>query len=214
VDRDIDDLQIRFSAPFTVEGSVDLAGATGSETPDAVKKATVGLAGLNAPGQKNSDGSFRLMNVVAGEHWIVAPPGLAGGYYLASVSLGGRDVTGQALNLQPGSPPIQVVYKSNAGTVSGIVDADDGVAAVLIPQASLDSLTPDFGRICPSGPSGAFEIESVKPGSYYAFAVSRLEPAQFYAPETARKIIVDAARVQVTEGSAVSVKLQVIRLDE
>jgi hypothetical protein len=159
VDRDIDDLQIRFSAPFAVEGSVELAGPTGSEIPDATKKASVSLAGLNAPGQKKSDGSFRLMNVVAGEHWIVAPPGLAGGYYLSSVNLGGRDVTGQAVNLQPGSPAIQIVYKSNAGTVSGTVvkpdgDAGDGVAVVLIPEASLDSLTPDFGRVCPSGPGG------------------------------------------------------------
>jgi len=97
VDRDIDDLRIRFSTPFTVEGSVELAGATGSESPDAIKKVSVSVAGLNAPGQEKSDGSFRLMNVVAGEHWIVAPPGLAGGYYLASVSLGGRDVTGQAV---------------------------------------------------------------------------------------------------------------------
>jgi len=219
VDHDIDDLQIRFSAPFTVEGSVELAGATGSETPAVVKNVSVHLDGLNAPGQKKPDGSFRLMDVVAGEHWIIAPPGLPGGYYLASVSLGGRDVTGQAVNLQPGTPPIQIVYKSNAGTVSGTVvkpdgDAGDGAAVVLIPEASLDSLTPDFGRVCPSGPGGGFEIESVKPGSYYAFAVNHLEVAKFYDPETARKIAAGAARVQVTEGSAVSVSLKVIRLDE
>jgi len=123
------------------------------------------------------------------------------------------------VNLQPGSPPIQVVYKSNAGTVGGTVvkpddAAADGAAAVLIPEASLDSLTPDFGRVCPSGPGGAFEIESVKPGSYYAFAVNHMEPGKFYDPQTARKIVSGAARVQVTEGSAVSVNLKVIRLEE
>jgi len=131
VDRDIDDFQIRFTAPFTVEGSVELAGVAGTETPDAIKNAFVGLAGQAASGEKRSDGSFRLRNVVAGEHWILAPPGLAGGYYLASVSLGGRDVTGQAVNLQPGSPPIRVVYKSNAGTVSGTIDKNGDTEAGL-----------------------------------------------------------------------------------
>jgi len=68
--------------------------------------------------------------------------------------------------------------------------------------------------MCPSGPGGAFEIESVKAGSYYAFAVNHLEPAKLYEPRTARQIVSSAARVQVTEGSAVSVKLKVIRLEE
>ena len=219
VDRDIDDLQIRFSTPFTVEGSVELARATGSEMPDAIKKAVVSLAGLNAPGQKKSDGSFRLMNVVAGEHWIVAPPGLAGGYYLASVNLGGRDVTGQAVKLQPGSPPIQVVYKSNAGTVSGTVvkpdgDAGDGAAVVLGARAIARLAHAGLRASVPQRPGGGFEIESVKPGSYYAFAVKHLEVARFYDPETARKIAASATRVQVTEGSAAAVRLKVIRLDE
>jgi hypothetical protein len=215
VDHDIDDLQIRFVPPVTVEGSVELAGATASETPAAIQKVSVGLASL-MPRQRSPDGTFQLVDV---PHWLTAMPGLAGGYYLDSVSLGGRDVTGQALNLQPGSPPIRVVYKSNGGTVSGTVVNSDGAAvegftAILLPQTSFDTHVPDYGRVNASGPGGTFEIESLKPGSYYAFAVNHLEPAKLYEPQAAQKIIASAARVDVTEGSAVSVKLSVIRLEE
>jgi hypothetical protein len=218
VDRDIDDLQIRFVPPVTAEGSVELAGTKASETPAAIQKASIGLAGL-IPRKRNADGTFQLLNVPPGPHWLTAMPGLAGGYYLDSVSLGGRDVTGQALNLQPGSPPIRVVYKSNGGTVSGTVVNSDGVAvegvtAILLPQTSFDIHVPDYGRVNTSGPGGTFEIESLKPGSYYAFAVNHLEPAKIYDPQAAQKIISGAARVDVTEGSTVSVKLKVIPLDE
>ena len=65
-----------------------------------------------------------------------------------------------------------------------------------------------------SGPGGAFEIESVGPGSYYAFAVDRLEADKLRDPRIVRKILSSAALVQVAEGSALSVKVKNIRLDE
>jgi len=214
VDRDIDDLQIRFGAPFTIEGSIELAGASAAGTPDAVRNAFVSLLGPGRATKVKSDGGFRFENVVAGEFRISAAPGVTGGYYLGSVSLGGQDVTGQPVSLQAGSPPIHVVYKPNAGTVSGMAEGAEGGTVVLIPQSALDSLAVDFGRVCAIGPGGAFEIKSVSTGSYYAFAVNRLDPEKFFDPWIARKIASNAAVVQVTEGSAVSVKVRTIRLEE
>jgi hypothetical protein len=214
VDRDIDDLQILFGAPFTLEGSVELAGASAAGTPDAVRNAFVNLLGPGGATRVKSDGGFRFENVMAGDYRISAAPGVAGGYYLNSVSLGGQDVTGRTVSLQAGSPPIHVVYKPNAGTVSGMAEDAEAGTVVLIPQSALDSLAVDFGRVCAVGPGGAFEIESVGPGSYYAFAVNRLDPEKFFDPWIARKIASNAALVQVAEGSAVSVKVKTIRLDE
>jgi hypothetical protein len=220
VDRDIDDLQIRFGAPFALDGSVELTGASAAVTPEAVRSAFVSLLGSGRTTKVKSDSGFRFENVMAGEYRISAAPGVAGGYYLASISLGGQDVTGRPVSLQAGSPPIHVVYKPNAGTVSGTVDTmgsredAEGGTVVLIPQSALDSLAVDFGRACAIGPGGAFEIESVGPGSYYAFAVNRLDPEKFFDPRIARKIASNAALVQVAEGSAVSIKVNTIRLEE
>jgi hypothetical protein len=145
------------------------------------------------------DNGFRLEHLVEDRYRITAAPGLAGGYYLASVSLGGQDITGQSVNLEAGSPPIRIVYKPSAGTVSGSVESGNGASVVLIPQAALDSLAVEAGRISPSGAGGAVEIEGVAPGSYYAFAVDRLEADKFHDPRIVRKILSSAALVQVTE---------------
>jgi hypothetical protein len=111
---------------------------------------------------------------------------------------GGDDLSGYE-NLEAGSPPIRIVYKPNAGTVSGSVESGNGASVVLISQAALDSLAVEAGRISPSGAGGAVEIEGVAPGSYYAFAVDRLEADKFHDPRIVRKILSSAALVQVTE---------------
>jgi hypothetical protein len=217
VDHDIDDLQIRLTALFSIEGTIELAGTPAAQTPDAVRRAAVVLTsgtGLRMAGAGKLDNGFRLEHLVEDRYRITAAPGLAGGYYLASVSLGGQDITGQSVNLLAGSPPIRIVYKPNAGTVSGAVESGNGASVVLIPQAALNSLAVESGRISPSGAGGAFEIEGVAPGSYYAFAVDRLEADKLRDPRIVRKILSSAALVQVAEGSAVSVKLKNIRLDE
>ncbi len=94
VDRDIDDLQIRLTAPIAVDGTVELAGTAAGRTPNAVRKASVSIIG---PGQmraaKRSGDSFHIENVGPGDLLIAPAPGLAGGYYLDSVSVGGRDAT-------------------------------------------------------------------------------------------------------------------------
>jgi hypothetical protein len=214
VDHDIDDLQIRFGSPFPVEASVELAGSSAVEIPTVLRNAPVSLLGPDFIRMARTSAGVRFFeNVVPGDYGISAAPSLPGGYYLASVSLGGQDVTGQSIHLQAGSPSIRVVYKPNAGTVSGIVDGEGGTV-VLIPQSELDSERVNFGRVCASGLGGAFEIESVGPGSYYVFAVNRLDPEKFFDPWIARKIASYAAVVQVAEGSAVSVKVKTIRLEE
>ena len=157
--------------------------------------------------------AFIFENVTPGEGWVDAAPGLAGGYYLSSVSLGGQDITWKSVNLQAGSPPISVIYKPNAGSVAGTVESASAGSVVLIPQAALDALDVQYGRITPLGPGGGFEIDSLAPGSYYAFAVNRLEPERLYNRAILGRIAAAAALVHVTEGAAVSIKPPLVRFD-
>jgi hypothetical protein len=50
--------------------------------------------------------------------WMRFPPA---GYYPASVSVSGQDVTGQAVNLASSAQQIRVVYKPALGIVSGMI---------------------------------------------------------------------------------------------
>jgi hypothetical protein len=208
VDHDIDDLEIRAEPAITIEATVGLADTTPDNTPAAVRNASVRINGLDklAGYGKRTGNSFHFENVTPGEGWVDAPPGLVGGYYLSSVSLGGQDITWKSVNLQAGSPPISVIYKPNAGTVAGTVESADAGSVVLIPQAGLDAADVQYGRITPLGPGGAFEIDSLAPGSYYAFAVDRLQPERLYNRALLGRIAAAAALVRVTEGATVSIK--------
>ena len=142
-----------------------------------------------------------------------AAPGVAGGYYLSSVSLGGQDITWKSVNLQAGSPPISVIYKPNAGTVTGAVESAEANAVVLIPQAALDAFDVQYGRITPLGPGGTFKIDSLAPGSYYAFAADRLQPERLYNQAILGRIATAAALVHVTEGATISIKPPLVRVN-
>jgi hypothetical protein len=57
-------------------------------------------------------------------------------------------------------------------------------------------------------------MDSVGPGWYYAFAVERFDPGKLFDRQIVRKIVSTATIVHVTEGSAISVKLRAVPLEE
>jgi hypothetical protein len=217
VDHDIDDLEIRATPPAGVDVTIELSNTSSDKTPDAVRNAAVTFNGqatsAMVSARRRTDNTFRIDNLAPGELEVAAAPGVTGGYYLASVGTGGQDVTWRPFNVQAGSPAIRITYKPNGGTVTGTVESDLAKTVVLIPQGEIDAIDVQYGRATPIGAGGGFEIDSIAPGSYYAFAVDQLAPERLRNPAVARRIAAEAALVHVTEGAAVSVKLQLVHLD-
>jgi hypothetical protein len=143
---------------------------------------------------------WAIPNVYPGRYRVIATPGLPRGYYLASVLHGSRNVLGQVVDLQPGAQPIRVVYKPNAGTVRGTIEDGEGAMAMLIPESALSANTPEIGLRAQAGQRGAFEISSVRPGSYYLMAVEQAAPERFSSPRVLRTFISSAVAVRVEEG--------------
>lgn len=215
VDHDIDDLEIRMLPAFAIEAATELDGVSADQTPAAVRNARVELSGvgqsliaLNRTGNR-----ARFGRVAPGAVRIAAAPGLAGGYYLDSIQIGGQDATWKPVNVQAGLPPARIVYKPNAGTVRGTVESTDGATVVLVPQSALDAADVQYGRAAPRKNDGTFEIDSVGPGSYYVFAVDGLEPETFANASDIRKIVNAATVVQITEGATAMVKVNTVHFD-
>ncbi|HWF06894.1 MAG TPA: carboxypeptidase regulatory-like domain-containing protein [Bryobacteraceae bacterium] len=221
VNHDIGDMEIRAEAAITIEATVGLADTSPDNTPAAVRDALVTISGLapfltsdnRAMGGKRTGNSFRFGLVTPGKVRVAAPPGVAGGYYLASVTAGGQDITWKPVDVHAGFPPVSVIYKPNAGTVKGAVESADATDIVLIPQAALDSVDVQYGRIASPGPSGSFQIDSVGPGSYYAFAIAHFQPERLDNPAVAGRIAAAASLVHVTEGATISIKPPLVRFD-
>jgi hypothetical protein len=207
--QDIDHLEVRLSRPFVLHGFVDR-----EERRDAKGERKVSMIALEPVdgrqdgrpgGFHKQDGSLVIENVYPGRYEI-KPFGFLPGYYVESVKLGEREVIGQYVDLVDGSQPIRVTYRSNAPRVKGTVEGGCDVA-VLLPQdeAFLDG---QFIRTGACDAEGRFEIGSVRPGSYYAFAFDRVDMGAFEDASFVRGIAARAEKVHVERGEAATVQLK------
>jgi hypothetical protein len=210
VDHDIDDLEIRVGSPFTLEGSIELTGASKPYSQDVIGRALLSVNVMPASVFR-PDGTLQPMDIVPGTYTIHVAPALAGGYYLASITSGEQEIMGRMVDFNPGAPPLHVVYKPNGGTVSGTV-ADDVGVVVMLRLTGNGSGFEDQGRTCTISRSG-FAIEGLAPGQYYVFAVDRLNVAAYYTPRVAQNIRKLATTVDVAEGSATTLQLKTIHLE-
>ncbi len=56
------------------------------------------------------------------------------GYYLASITLGDRDVVGQMVEFTSGSVPLRVVYRSDGGSIRGTVEECGNATIAIAPE--------------------------------------------------------------------------------
>jgi len=207
-DRDLDGVRIQFPQTFTLEAQVDYGDRP---LPDAVRNFPVPVilysldeGGSGLPRMPNrTGGALRFANVTPGRYKIVPLSGLPPGYYAASVRLAGQEVLGQPVNLNAGTPPLQITYKPNAGTVRGIIERGEGAIVLLWPQSG-SAL--DIVRAVQAGPGGTFEIGSLPPGAYYMVALDTPNPDKL-SETVLRGLVSSATSVSVDEGASPSVSV-------
>ena len=209
--RDAENLQIRLSPPFTLSGFVERPEPRNS---DGIRKLTaVYLVPADGPvdqqvaGFHKQDGMLQIEGVLPGRY-VISPAGFIPGYFVASVLLGDREVIGQEVNLTNGLTPIRVIYKPNAGRVSGTVEKGEGATVVLLPkdEALLDG---QFIRSTKCAVSGNFEVSDLRPGDYYAFAFDHVDFDALEDPAFVRNLAPHAETVRVKQGEIASVDLKV-----
>jgi hypothetical protein len=203
--RDVDRIEVRMELPFQITGRVDR---------DDLSKATAiyllpadGMLERRTEAFHKPDGSFVLDRVLPGRYRIT-PLGYMPGYYVDSVLLGDRDVLTEDVDLFPGAPPVRIVYKPNAGRASGTVDKGKGSTVVFLPkdEALMDG---QFIRTARCGEDGRFQLHSLRPGSYSAFAFDRIEFDLLENPEFVRSFANRGVTVQIRQGETASVDLRV-----
>jgi len=212
-DHDLENVQLKLTAPFFIQGKIVLEAPQGQPVPKppAVKvvnatvfAATFGppvVAALSLPGNgfyfgnPDDQGNFTIQNLYQGPYHIIpelAPPG----YYLDSVRLGSVDALEFGVPLLSGAPPLTVTYKLNGGSVRGTVEGCGAGKVMLIPQSSV--LRRDgFIRQTNCGDKGRFEILDVRPGEYYGFAVVLDDPAGLPGAQLDQNLMNQSIRVSV-----------------
>jgi hypothetical protein len=206
--RELEGIELRFSAPFTLAGKVV---RTPTGTPAEKKRVGVILApkvggfhlSFSTP---SDDGSFRIDNVAPG-FYRFQPTSPDAPYYLASIEMGGRDVVGQYVEIAPGTLPVTITYRADGGTLHGTVEDCGGATVVLAPREPVLQYA-EFIRQVKCGERGRYEIGAVRPGEYFAFAFDRsVGPLEFGT--VAGQWAGQAVRVTVRAGEGTDVPLKV-----
>ena len=121
--------------------------------------------------------------------------------------MNGRDVIGEWVEIQPGTLPVTIAYRSDGGTVRGAVEECGDATVVLAPrEASLHYA--EFVRQTKCTQNGRFEITGLRPGEYYAFAFDKPIGLLEYSTFVGRSIN-QAVRVTVRAGEATDATLKV-----
>ena len=206
-DRDIDDIGLRRTPPFTLEVTEDWGG---QQPPSSNRVPPVILLPQKDSRMVISPRNGSKPSLSPGRYRIVPVPARAPSFYPAAVLLGAQDVMGQEVELTSAAAAIQVVYKPNPGTVRGTVDEGEGSTVLLWP---LGTPVPTIVPTVRARTGGAFEFSNVAPGNYSVIAFDDVPLEE--APSTfASTIVVRGTRVSVQEGSVESVQIAVIRWGE
>jgi hypothetical protein len=218
-EKDVEDIQIRMTAPFALQISADWGGAQPPVNPTRIENGRVtasepapvrlGLTALESQPRVTGDNpaiNMTRLNSAFSGRYRVTQGGLQGDFYVAAVMWGGRDVKGQVVELTPGAGPFQIVYKSGLGKVRGTVEKCEGGSVLLIAQQSGEILN---YRQAPCGAGGAFEMAQVVPGEYSVVAFDRTERVGLAVSDFLATIAPLASSVRVEAGSTASVDLRV-----
>ena len=213
--EDLEDVGIRLSAPFALSGVVErdqYRDAQGRPMLTGVSLEPYDGNGYWAMSLHGPDGQLLSLSNVYPGRYTITTTGFIPGYYVDSIRLGDQEVIGKPVDLTAGSPPIRVVYKSDAGRVRGTVENGAGSTVLLVPRDEA-FMSPHFTRSGNCDGAGRFEIGSLRPGEYYAFAFDSIDSdtlrdALDDTVSFVHSLAVRAATVRVEAGQVAQVDLR------
>jgi protocatechuate 3,4-dioxygenase beta subunit len=162
------------------------------------------------------DGSFTVRNVFGRARFQVTLPE---GWMLKSIRLAGRDITDAPLELKSGEQlnGVEILVTNRLTELSGqVVDATKtpvGDATVLIFPADADRWYENARAIRATRPDqkGRWQLKGLPAGDYLAIAREYIEVDAWQDPEFLESLRKEATRVAITEGTAHSVPLEVVK---
>jgi len=195
---------IRVSPAFSVTGVLEgLRSENGSR---GISVWLYAQHGDTRGAQPRADGTVRVDNLYPGPY-VIAPHGDHPGYYLDSVLLGTREVTGQVVNLFDRVEPFRIVFKPNPGLIRGTAGNCRGCTVVLwgLDEPVLHS---EYFRSTTSDDVGRFAFSDLRPGDYYACAFNSVgDPSLLPDLGFARALLNRATKINVDKGQTVDVVL-------
>jgi protocatechuate 3,4-dioxygenase beta subunit len=195
-----------------VEGKVD-ASVGSIQVSLSPKNIRLFFAGVPNDTVK-SDGSFLLKNVFDDEYEILVD-GLSGNYFVKSARWSGTDALTSGVRIGPTqtSNLLDILVSPDGARIDGVVSSDHqpfpGARVTLVP----DPPHRREGRLFAATSTdqlGHFVLEGIAPGDYKLFAWESIEPGAYKSSDFLLPFENRAESVHITEGSSLSVQLDLI----
>jgi hypothetical protein len=206
VDRDIDLGTVVPKEALSITGRFGgFFGATGDVNSFSLENLEPETGSISRP-SSSRDGTFKWDWVPEGRYVIAPSPILRSrGGFVASVKLGGHDVTEDVFELKEGSSKnLEIALSGAGGSVYGVLqDAKgSGVAfgrVVLVPAPERRG-NPHLFVTAMSDAAGAFKLNAVRPGDYEVFGWDYVEENAYLNVAFLRKFDGRATRIRVAPG--------------
>ncbi|HLK68828.1 MAG TPA: carboxypeptidase-like regulatory domain-containing protein [Bryobacteraceae bacterium] len=191
---DLEDIRIHLSAPFPVTGIAE--GLTGKET----RPAQFRLVPVDGPVEQDVySGSLKEGKMYAeaypGRYQVSV--GTPVGYYLDSILFEHRDVLGQEIELSTAPPTLRFVYRADGGHAHGSVENGSRASVILIPQNETWFAQRLFLYQARCDDAGHYKIDHIRPGDYFAIALSQMDWSLLYSPSAMTVLAKIATRITV-----------------
>ena len=163
-----------------------------------------------------ADGSFQWTDVPAGNYYvqIVGDGETNGGWYLKSVSSGGRDINDAGIAVNGGAVTLDLVASANGGVADGVVVNSKGepfanAIVVAVPDQRLRGRV-DHYRQTTADQTGHFSLHGLRPGDYTVYAWESIEGEAYYNPNFVKTFEGQGSILHVSEGDHNSMQVQLI----
>jgi len=163
-----------------------------------------------------ADGSFQWSDVPAGNYYvqIMGDGETNGGWYLKSVSSGGRDVNDAGIAVNGGAVTLDLVASANGGVADGVVVNNKGepfanAVIVAVPEQRLRGRV-DHYRKTTADQTGHFSLHGLRPGDYTVFAWESVEGEAYYNPDFVKNFDGQGNTLHIAEGGHNSMQVRLI----
>jgi protocatechuate 3,4-dioxygenase beta subunit len=163
-----------------------------------------GPGGTGARAEKN--GRFQIDNLFPGEHYVRVSG--QGAWTLKSISIAGRDVTDDTIDLHAGQSldNLTVVLTDRTTAVDGTVRDGSGTPLPALTVVAFSS-DPQYWRpqsrqiqAVRTDQSGVFHLRNLPPGEYELAVVDSVEQGEWFDPSFLQQIRSGAKRLTLSEG--------------
>jgi hypothetical protein len=209
--RDLENVKLRLTMPFSIQGKVLMEVAEGEAAPQAPEVVMFSDRGTGAkvPGYPDRKGEFTIQSLYPGQYQISPGGAQPRQYYLDSIRVGGIDVPEAGVQILSSAQMLVITYKRNGGIVHGTIENGGNGWVFLVPQKPAVRREGFISQI-KCGPDGRFEFTAVRPGEYYGFAVAANAQLRTSPTNLDQSLINQSARISVRPNESTEAEIRMI----